>query len=287
MTINQQYISIERAISYLRDNIANNPALGEVADFIGVSEFHLQRTFKKWVGITPKQYVHFLLGKQAVPVLLDSCSVMDASLALGLSSTSRLHDLVVKTTALTPAEIMARGDGVTVNYGFAQSPLGRVLIGWTDKGICHLSFVDGYIDHKIENNINGDNIALSALRNEWFNAHFIEQTIQCEFLADTIFNSATAEVSVLISGTNLQVKVWEALLSTMPDQMITYSDLAAKIGLNKAYRAVARAVGQNKIAYLIPCHRVIRAAGDIGNYRWGRSQKQKLFLWEKIGGKLK
>jgi len=266
---NVQYELVEKAMHYLRERSSNNPSLTELANFLGVGECHVQRTFKQWAGVSPEQYLRHLITNDDMPIISNSESTVDFSRPLEVASRSRLHEIVVKTTALSPAEVKSKGNSALLSYGFSHSPLGTILIGWTDRGICWLSFVKSKPEDFIE------------LQEFWSNGSLVSDEIGADKLSKSIFGRKKYEISVVLSGTNFQMKVWEALACTMPNEMITYSDLAIKAGKDRAYRAVATAVGKNKIAYLIPCHRVIPAHGNIGAYRWGKNIKQKLFLWDK------
>jgi AraC family transcriptional regulator, regulatory protein of adaptative response / methylated-DNA-[protein]-cysteine methyltransferase len=268
---NRHFRIIEKAIKFIKENFDSNLKLAEISEHVGMSDYHFQRLFTKWVGISPKQYSQYLLKERALIELNKEQSLLVSSLALGLSSPSRFHDLVVKTIAMSPFEVRQRGAGVKIQYSFIETPFGQALLAWTTKGIFNLTFTE-----EKENELND-------LKKRWHQATFEEDFINGNKHAQNIFSNAPKEITVLLSGTNFQLKVWEALLETMPSEMITYSDLAAKVGLPKAQRAVGSAVGKNKVAYLIPCHRVIKEDGDIGKYRWGEEKKKNMFVWEKIG----
>jgi AraC family transcriptional regulator of adaptative response/methylated-DNA-[protein]-cysteine methyltransferase len=222
------------------------------------------------VGISPKRFLQFLT-KENAKELLKRSSVLDATYSVGLSSPGRLHDLFIHTEAVTPGEYKARGDGLTIRYGFHFTPFGEALIGLTERGICHLSFVQ----HSHE-------MALLNLKANWKNAVLLEDFSATEPLVAPIFSlgHTPTPLSLYLTGTNFQLKVWEALLNVQPGSVTTYEQIAAQIGHARALRAVGTAVGHNPIAYLIPCHRVIRKLGDFGNYRWGPARKKALLGWE-------
>ena len=268
MSENRHFKIIEKAIKFIRENFDSNLKLAEISEYVGMSDYHFQRLFTKWVGISPKQYSQFLLKERALIELGKKQPLLSTSLALGLSSSSRFHDLMVKTVAMTPSEVQQMGSGVKILYAFVETPFGQALLAWSSKGIVNLTFTE-----EKENELN-------ELKKNWYQASFQEDSVKGKQHSENIFSASPKEITVVLSGTNFQLKVWEALIETMPSEMITYSDLAAKVGLPKAQRAVGSAVGKNKVAYLIPCHRVIKEDGDIGKYRWGE-QKKKICLYGK------
>jgi AraC family transcriptional regulator of adaptative response/methylated-DNA-[protein]-cysteine methyltransferase len=269
-TLSSDYYRVEQALRFLQANYRRQPSLAEIAASIHLSEYHFQRLFLRWVGISPKRFLQYLTKENAKELLKHS-SVLDATYSVGLSSPGRLHDLFIHTEAVTPGEYKAHGDGLTLRYGFHFTPFGEVLIGLTERGICHLSFVQG-----------GHDAALSNLKADWKNATLLEDSSATEPLVEPVFSLGhnPAPISLYLTGTNFQLKVWEALLNIQPGKVTTYEQIAAQIGHPGALRAVGTAVGHNPIAYLIPCHRVIRKMGDFGNYRWGPARKKALLGWE-------
>jgi len=264
------YERIEKAIHYIEDNFQHQPELSEVAESAGLSEYHFQRIFTRWAGISPKRFLQFLTKENAKDLLKRS-SVLSATYSVGLSSPGRLHDLFVNTEAVTPGEYKTRGAGLTIRYGFHPSPFGETMIGLTDRGICHLSFVQ-----------NSQETALMDLKANWSNASIQEDTQSTGALIEPIFalSHNPTPISLFVTGTNFQLKVWEALLNIPRGAVTTYEQIAAQIGHPGALRAVGTAVGHNSIAYIIPCHRVIRKMGEFGNYRWGTARKKALLGWE-------
>ncbi len=264
------YQRVEQAIHFIEEHYQRQPELREIAENVGLSEFHFQRVFTRWAGISPKRFLQFLT-KENAKELLNHSSVLDTTYSVGLSSPGRLHDLFIHTEAVTPGEYKARGEGLNIRYGFHATPFGEALIGLTERGICHLSFVQ-----------HGHNQALTDLATEWKLAKLQEDFSATEPLVEPVFSLGhhPAPISVYLAGTNFQLKVWEALLSVQPGKVTTYEQIAAQIGRPAALRAVGTAVGHNPIAYLIPCHRVIRKLGDFGNYRWGPARKKALLGWE-------
>jgi len=264
------YQRIEQAIHFIEENYQRQPELGEIAESVGLSEYHFQRVFTRWAGISPKRFLQFLT-KESAKELLKHSSVLDATYSVGLSSPGRLHDLFINTEAVSPGEYKARGAGLTIRYGFHFTPFGEALIGLTERGICHLSFVQ-----------NGQEAELASLKANWKNATLVEDYSATEPLVGPVFSLGhnPTPISLYLTGTNFQLKVWEALLNVQPGKVTTYEHIAAQIGHPTALRAVGTAIGRNPIAYLIPCHRVIRKAGDFGHYQWGPARKKALLGWE-------
>ena len=282
----KDYIRVESALAYLAENRQTQPSLAEVAEHVGLSEHHLQRLFTRWAGISPKRFLQFQTIENAKTLLRDSRSVLDTTYSTGLSSGGRLHDLFVTLEAVTPGEFKSGGAGLTIRTGFHDSPFGECLIGVTDRGICGLSFV-----------LDGDRSgAMAELRNHWPGATFIEDpgatrlTVRKVFAAwddrgqprpsDGGDDVSPTPLSLLVRGTNFQVRVWQALLRIPPGAVATYEDIASSVGRAGATRAVGSAIARNPVAYLIPCHRVIRKTGAFGGYHWGAARKVALLLRE-------
>lgn len=270
--LSDDYALVERAILYLDAHAARQPDLAEVAGAVGLSEFHFQRLFSRWAGISPKRFLQFVTRERARELLESSQNLLDTTFRLGLSSPGRLHDLFVTTEAVTPGEYKSRGAGVTIRYGIFPTPFGKCLLGATDRGICHLGFVEGS---------EGD--AVDELFSYWRQAEFTEDHASTAALVEAIFRLGQQPhipIHVLLRGTNFQLKVWEALLRIPAGGVGTYEDIAARIGHPRAVRAVGSAVARNPIPVLIPCHRVIRKLGEFGNYRYGTLRKRALLGWE-------
>ena len=277
METNEQHLDyhrIESALVYLEAHRSEQPTLETVAKHVGLSPFHFQRLFGSWVGISPKRFLQYLTVEHARACLAETRSVLDATFDTGLSSPGRLHDLMVAVDAMTPGEYKHRGEGLTIRWGFQPSPFGESLIGTTDRGVCWLSFPDE----------SQRSSSVDELHESFHNAVFKEDSDGIAGWRDRIFstggNAEIAPLPVLLVGTNFQLKVWEALLKVPPGGLCSYSDLAAIMGRPTATRAVASAVAANHIAYLIPCHRVIRSMGGFGQYRWGAARKQAIVGWE-------
>jgi len=264
----RQYKTVKKSIEYLRAHFREQPSLSELAKAVHMSEFHLQRVFTEWAGISPKKFLQFLTKEYALSALHSRTTIEQSALDLGLSSPSRLHDLIVTCVAMTPGEVKAGGQGVQIKFGTSPTPFGQALIAWTNKGICHLMFSDSRSN------------ALAELKFNWPRAEFEENTPDAESLLNRIFFSGEDQAhkpfKLLLKGTPFQMKVWEALLKIMPSELTTYSAVADLVNAPNAQRAVGTAIGKNSIAYLIPCHRVIRASGEISNYRWGIERKMAM-----------
>ena len=267
--MNTDYERIERAIVYIQENVENQPNLEAVAEHIGLSPYHFQRLFQRWAGVTPKRFLEFLTVKQAKTMLQLSMSVMDTSLESGLSGPGRLHDQFVSIEAVSPGEYKSKGMMLEISYAFHDSPFGQVLLATTERGILALSFVD---DKNRQSELN-------RLKEEWSNARFIEEKIKSKRLILHLFNNSDSDQQKLllsIRGTNFQVKVWNALLNIPEGSVVSYQTIANRISKPTAVRAVASAIGANPVAYLIPCHRVLRSSGELGGYRWGTNRKRAM-----------
>ncbi|EXD68893.1 methylated-DNA-[]-cysteine S-methyltransferase family protein [Acinetobacter baumannii 58452] len=240
---------------------------------MNLSPSYIQRQFQEWVGISPKKFVQYMSLQQAKYYLMQQRSLLDAALNTGLSGTGRLHDLFIQLEGMTPGEYKQQGDGVELNYSVETSPFGDLLVVSSDKGICSVSFVDH--SENIQEIVK-QYFPKAQLKNhspiwhqqiaQWFRQDFSEHLQQ--------------KLPLNLAGTPFQLQVWEALLTIPEGQLRTYQDIAEQIGKPKAVRAVATAIGQNPIAYLIPCHRVIRATGMVGEYHWQKGRKLALLAWE-------
>jgi len=270
--MSEDYQRIEQAIQYLEKHINHQPELNEIASAVGLSEFHFQRIFSRWAGISPKRFLQFLTKEGAKELLAQSENLLDTTYGVGLSSLGRLHDLFVTTEAVTPGQYKSGGVGLTIRYGLHDTPFGKALIGITDRGICHLGFVGSS---------EGD--AVDALVANWQQARMIEDHQATAPLVEPIFDlrrRGNTPLRLHLRGTNFQLKVWEALLRIPPGAVTSYQGLAEQAGRPGASRAVGTALGRNPIAVLIPCHRVIRKLGEFGNYRYGTIRKKALLGWE-------
>ena len=269
----EDYLRIEQAILYLENHFKDQPNLDEVAANVGLSEFHFQRLFTRWAGVSPKRFLQFVTKESAKDLLDKSENLLDTTHQVGLSSLGRLHDLFVNTEAMSPGEYKSRGEGVTIRYGIHLTPFGKCLIGLTERGICYLGFVQGSEGEAIDN-----------LVNDWTEAKMIEDYRSTASLVGPIFdlrfNTRIKPLTLHLRGTNFQLKVWEALLQIPAGSVSTYEGIASRIGNPNALRAVGTAVGHNPIAVLIPCHRVIRKAGEFGKYRYGALRKKALLARE-------
>jgi AraC family transcriptional regulator, regulatory protein of adaptative response / methylated-DNA-[protein]-cysteine methyltransferase len=267
------YARIERAIHFIDAHATQQPTLDEVAASAGLSSFHFQRLFTRWAGISPKRFLQYLTLEHAKALLAERRSLLDTSLAVGLSGSSRLHELFVAITAMTPGEYKQGGAGLRIRYGVHTSPFGDALLAACDRGLCALSFLG-----------TGKAAAVSDLRAKWPAAVFEEAPgITAEFAARAFPGrrpSGREPLALLVRGTGFQVKVWEALLRIPPGHVATYHDVARAAGAETAWRAAASAIGENPIAFLIPCHRVIRSTGAFGEYRWGATRKRAMLAWE-------
>ena len=268
--LSEDYKRIEKAIEFIEKNAGRQPSLKEVAASINLSEYHFQRLFKRWAGISPKRFLQFLTKEYAKTLIRES-NLLDATFTAGLSSPGRLHDLFVNCEAVTPGEYKLQGAGLKISYGFHPTPYGECLLATTDRGICFLAFV-----------VHGDrNAALKEMKQEWKNAEWTETPSKTKHLVDSIFSHGTRKkINLHVRGTNFQIKVWEALLRIPSGHVSSYENLAARVGHPSASRAVGNALAHNPIAYIIPCHRVLRKVGDFGNYRYGKARKKAMLMRE-------
>jgi AraC family transcriptional regulator of adaptative response/methylated-DNA-[protein]-cysteine methyltransferase len=269
------YERVANVIRFLDRHHTEQPDLNELATAAGLSPFHFHRLFSAWAGVTPKDFLQCLTLEHVKQLLLEGNNVFDTALDAGLSGPGRLHDLCVTLEAASPGEMKNGGAGMQIDYGFAETPFGEALIAETRRGICHLSFVDG----------NGRNGARNLLTSEWPNTKLQRTDRRAEELAGNIFaqprqNQSSRPLRAFVRGTPFQVRVWRALLSVPTGSLTTYGRLAQAIGQSKAARAVGSAVGANPISFVIPCHRVIRETGALGNYGGGRVRKRAIVGWE-------
>lgn len=268
------YQRIEKAIAFLVDNFHDQPGLREIAARVHMSEYHFQRLFSRWVGISPKRFLQFLTKEHAKKLLEKSINLLDVTYEAGLTSPGRLHDLFVNCEAVTPGEYKARGQGLEITYGYHASPFGECVLAITDRGICGLKFVQN----------NERSSALASLKSKWQNAALIENPDATRPIVDRIFDPLagqhTTPLHLLLNGTNFQIKVWEALIHIPMGAVVSYEAVAAYIGMPKASRAVGNAVGSNPIPFVIPCHRVIRKTAEFGNYGGGKARKLAILGWE-------
>jgi AraC family transcriptional regulator, regulatory protein of adaptative response / methylated-DNA-[protein]-cysteine methyltransferase len=271
---NEDYSRIEQAILFLESHYQEQPSLEDAAQNVGLSEHHFQRLFRRWAGISPKRFVQFLTLDHAKRLLRASATVLDATFEAGLSSPGRLHDLFVQCEAVTPGEYQRQGAGLAITYGFFPTPFGECLLASTERGICTLLFVTE----------GGRAARLTDLASHWPGARLTENARALAPVVRRIFepspNGHERPLTLLLKGTNFQIKVWEALLRVPLGAVTSYGDLARRIGEPQASRAVGGAVGANPIAYLIPCHRVIRGLGVLGNYGGGVTRKKAMLAWE-------
>jgi AraC family transcriptional regulator of adaptative response/methylated-DNA-[protein]-cysteine methyltransferase len=271
------YDRIAEAIGYIRDHFQSQPSLEDVADKIHLSPYHFQRLFTDWAGVSPKKFLQYISVEHAKEVLQDQrATVYDAAFETGLSGTGRLHDLFVSIEGMTPGEFRNGGAELEINYSIAESPFGALLVASTAKGICYMAFVD-------EAAASGEPAAFADLRSRFPNARLRQMTDLIQQNALYIFTqdwSRLQEIKLHLKGTDFQLKVWESLLKIPMGGLSTYKDIAGRLGNPKASRAVGSAVGDNPVAFLIPCHRVIQSTGIIGQYHWGATRKTAMIGWE-------
>jgi AraC family transcriptional regulator of adaptative response/methylated-DNA-[protein]-cysteine methyltransferase len=268
------YTRIERAIRYLDREHAAAPSLAAVAEHVGLSEAHFQRLFTRWAGISPKRFLQHRTAEIVKRLLRERRPLLDVTYEAGLSGPGRLHDLLVNAEAVTPGEFQRAGEGLVIRYGFHPTPFGDCLIAVTPRGICHLAFTQPISRSE----------ALARLRHDWGGAELVADQAGTRGAAAKAFPAPgcapTPGLALHVKGTNFQLKVWRALLEIPTGSVTTYGDLARAIGDANASRAVGTAVGSNPVSYLIPCHRVIRASGELGGYAWGPDRKRTMLALE-------
>jgi AraC family transcriptional regulator, regulatory protein of adaptative response / methylated-DNA-[protein]-cysteine methyltransferase len=277
----RDYALVRRAIAYLTAHRDDQPGLDRLAGHLGVSPAHAQRTFKRWCGLSPKDFVQALTAEYARSLLADSATVLDAAHEVGLSGSGRLHDLMVTYTAMTPGDVKRRGEGLEIVYGFHDCPFGDALVMMTEHGVCGIGFVD-------EDAGQTRREALDDMIGRWPRARYREAPGQTGAIAVQIFGMRGGQrdavgggVRLVLIGTDFDVRVWEALLRIPMGRAVSYTDIARHIGRPAAPRAVGSAVGRNPISFVVPCHRVLRGDGNLGGYHWGLTRKRALIGWEK------
>lgn len=268
----RDFTRIARAIRYIDAHFRSQPRLAEIAAAVHLSEFHFNRLFRRWAGLTPRQYLAFVTARAARAALEGTPSVLEAAYAVGLSGPGRLHDLTVTLEAMTPGELKAQGAGVTLESGFSDTPFGRALIASTPRGITHLSFVEPGTEAA----------ALAQLKRRWPRASHMRSDATAAALALQIWGGGGGALRLAVGGTNFQVRVWQALIETGRSATTSYAALAQAAGAARSARAVGNAVGANPVAWLIPCHNVLRQDGALGGYHWGGDRKRAMLAWSAL-----
>lgn len=274
-TSSANYARIEQAIAYLLAHQDRQPSLDEVAEQADLSPFHFQRLFLAWAGVTPKEFLQALTIQRAKVLLKNSTSLLDASLQLGLSGTSRLHDLFVHVEKMTPGEYKQRAQGLSIYWTLTDTPVGPALFAATERGVCQIAFVDDLT------------CALAELKENWPAAQLVESRTHALPYAKEVLRrmqglTPQSRLGIVMKGSDLRLSVWLALLRVPAGMLVSYSQLASLSGHPAAVRAVASCVAQNPLAFLVPCHRVIRSSGVFGEYRWGPQRKQVLIGLEQV-----
>ena len=273
----RDYALVRRAIKFLSEHWTDHPDLDDLARHIGLSTAHTQKLFKRWCGLSPKEFVQAITVDHARSLLGGAASILDAAHEVGLSGGSRLHDLFVDHEAMTPGDYKRRGEGLAIVYGFHPSPFGEVLVLATARGVAGLAFVD-------EDNNQTRAEALADMTSRWPAATFVENTAGTSAHVTRIFEPAAWQpeqpVRLVLIGTDFEVRVWEALLRIPMGRAVSYADIARHLGKPSASRAVGSAVGRNPVSFVVPCHRVLRGDGGLGGYHWGLTRKKALIGWE-------
>ena len=269
MNKSNKYHLIEHAIKYIDAHVSNQPTLEDIAEELALSESYIQKLFKEWAGISPKRFLQYLTAQHARQLLEESYSTLETTLETGLSSQGRLYDVTTTVYSMTPGEIQKGGKGLTIEYGFAETPFGTCVIALTQKGICNLAFIDS------------EDKRLEFITSEWPGANIKKNQQKSVKIISNIFDKTSFNPLTLhLKGSNFQLQVWKALLQLPLGSLSTYHNVAALHGNPNATRATATAIAKNPVAYMIPCHRVIRNTGAFGHYRWNSTRKKAMHLWE-------
>ena len=268
------YTKIAQAIDFIRQNVDRQPTLDDIAAQVHLSPYHFHRLFSRWAGVTPKRFLQVLTLERAKILLQKgNLSALDVTYSIGLSSSSRLYDHFVKIEAVTPSEYKQAGQGLTIFYGFHETPYGEAFVALTVRGVCKLCFVETKARFE----------PLKDLHQDWYNAKIIEDSIQTKLIFKRLFSQQPSDktpLSLWVRGTNFQINVWKALLNIQPGQVTSYGEIAKAIAKPKAARAVGTAISSNPVGLIIPCHRVIRQSGELGGYQWGETRKLAILARE-------
>jgi AraC family transcriptional regulator of adaptative response/methylated-DNA-[protein]-cysteine methyltransferase len=270
------YQRVAEAIDYIRQNFKTQPSLEELAEQVHLSPFHFQRLFTEWAGTSPKKFLQYISVEYAKSLLKEKqATLFDAAFETGLSGTGRLHDLFVQIEGMTPGEFKNGGESLRIQYDYAETPFGPILVAATEKGVCYMAFADD------------PEVPMAEMRHLFPKANYVQQSDMHQRNALQIFErdwQHLEQIKLHLKGTAFQIKVWETLLKIPVGQLSTYGNIAAQIEHPKASRAVGSAVGNNPVAFLIPCHRVIQSTGHFGQYHWGSTRKVAMIGWEAAVG---
>lgn len=266
------YSRVAKAITFIQSNFKEQPSLNEIAGSVHLSPYHFQRLFTEWAGVSPKKFMQYISVEHAKKILKEGqVTLSEAAMETGFSGTGRLHDLFVNIEGMTPGEYKNGGENLEINYSFAESPFGKLIVASTPKGICHMSFVDD------------GQMGLDDLKSRFPNATYRQLLDKNQQDGLAIFRddwSKQEQIKLHLNGTPFQLKVWETLLKIPTGSLAVYGSIAQKMESPKASRAVGTAIGKNPVAFLIPCHRVIQSTGKVGGYMWGSTRKSAIIGWE-------
>ncbi len=270
----EDYRVVQKTLQGISENWREQPSLEELAASVGLQPIQLQRVFSRWAGITPKQFLQAITIDHARALLQDSASILEASLEVGLSGPARLHDLFVTHEAMTPGDYKRRGEGIKISWGFHPCPFGIALLMVTERGLAGLAFADAGEEAK----------ALADMCERWPAAQFEESQHLTAPYVSRIFEpnkwSEEQPLRVVFIGTDFEIRVWQTLLKIPMGKATTYSEIASNLGNSKASRAVGTAVGNNPLSFVVPCHRVLGAKGNMCGYHWGITRKRAILGWE-------
>jgi AraC family transcriptional regulator of adaptative response/methylated-DNA-[protein]-cysteine methyltransferase len=273
-TPRKDYDMVRRSLAFMTENWRDQPSLEAIAEQSGVSPHHMQRVFTRWAGLSPKAFLQAVTIDHARELLRDSASILDTAYEVGLSGPGRLHDLFVTHEGMSPGIYKARGKGLTIRYGFHDSPFGLALVMTTELGLCGLAFADA----------GEEKAALTDMMGRWPEADYVEDTRATAPVARRIFETEAWQpdqpLRVVFIGTDFEIRVWETLMRIPLGKATTYSDIAAHLGKPSAARAVGTAVGKNPVSFVVPCHRVLGKSGSLCGYHWGLTRKRAILGWE-------
>jgi AraC family transcriptional regulator, regulatory protein of adaptative response / methylated-DNA-[protein]-cysteine methyltransferase len=273
-TPSKDYDMVRRSLAFMTENWRDQPSLEAIAEKSGVSPHHMQRVFTRWAGLSPKAFLQAVTIDHARELLRDSASILDTAYEVGLSGPGRLHDLFVTHEGMSPGIYKARGKGLTIQYGFHDSPFGLALVMITDLGLCGLAFADA----------GEEKAALADMMGRWPEADYVEDISTTAPVARRIFETEAWQpdqpLRVVFIGTDFEIRVWETLMRIPLGKATTYSDIAAHLGKPSAARAVGTAVGKNPVSFVVPCHRVLGKSGGLCGYHWGLTRKRAILGWE-------
>jgi AraC family transcriptional regulator, regulatory protein of adaptative response / methylated-DNA-[protein]-cysteine methyltransferase len=268
------YEIVRRVIETISLDYRDQPSLDALADAVGETPTGLQKLFSRWAGLSPKGFLQAVTLNHARRLLDEGAPLLDAAYEVGMSGPGRLHDLFVTHEGMAPGEYKARGEGLTIRWGWHLSPFGRALVMVTERGLAGLAFAEG----------GNERAVFADMAGRWPNAAFSEAVAATAPYAARIFDPARwraqEPLRVVLIGTDFQLRVWDALLKIPMGRAESYGAIAKRIGSPAASRAVGAAIGANPVSFVVPCHRAVGASGALTGYHWGLTRKRAMLGWE-------